>query len=83
MCETDEHLRCYLLLQEIGSILCADVTTDDPPAYLILIIQDYLTTLKGLYPSLSLPPKAHFLVHCPSMMKRQASMHACMHACVL
>jgi hypothetical protein len=68
--EDNEHLRCYLLLQDIASILCTDAVTTDRPAFLRLIVQDYLTTLKKLYPSLNLPPKAHYLVHCPTLLKR-------------
>ena len=58
----DEHLHCFLLLQEISCILCTDVVCEGHPAYLRILVQDYLSTLKQLYPSVNLPPKAHYLV---------------------
>jgi hypothetical protein len=63
----DQHLECFLLLNEISTILCADTISEESPSYLRVIVQDYLSMLKCLYPSLNLPPKAHYLVHCPSL----------------
>jgi hypothetical protein len=68
--KSDPHLACYLLLQEISSILCTDIITEDLPPYLRVLIQEYLSSLKTLYPTVNLPPKAHYLVHCPSYLKR-------------
>ena len=66
----DAHYINFMALQEISAILCADVITADQLAYLQILIQEYLSNLTSLYPDVSLTPKCHYLVHCPSFLKR-------------
>ena len=66
----DEHYHCFMLLQEITAILCCDVMTEDQPSYLRVLIAQYLEDMVRLYPSRTLAPKFHYLLHCPTLMKR-------------
>jgi hypothetical protein len=66
----DEHYQCFMLLQEISAILCADALPVEQPAYLRILIAEYLSEMVRLYPHKPLTPKFHYLLHCPSLMKR-------------
>ena len=66
----DDHYKSFMLLQEISSILCTDVVTVDHPPYLRVLIDDYLNEFVRLHPNRPLTPKCHYLVHCPTFIKR-------------
>ena len=68
----DEYYCCFMLLQEISTILCSDVMTEDQPAYLRVLIAEYLEKMVELHPDKPLTPKLHYLIHCPIIMKRYA-----------
>ena len=66
----DENWHCFMLLQEIASILCTDVVTAEHPPYLQVLTADYLSELVRLHPNRQLTPKCHYLIHCPTLIKR-------------
>lgn len=68
--EDDDHYECFLKLQEICSIIFAPMISSEQTAYLPTLISDYLQAFKQLYPTTSLTPKFHYLIHIPRMIQR-------------
>ncbi len=66
----DQHYDCFMQLQEIAAILFSPVVAAEQIPFLRIKIQGYLEQLKTLYPTHSLPPKSHYLVHTPTLIKR-------------
>ena len=57
--DTDDHWQCFMMLQEISSIILSPIISVEQLPYLRLLIHDYL---KSLYPVVDLTPKCHFLI---------------------
>ena len=68
--ENDPHWQEFLLLLKICSIAIAPTCTYDLIAYLRIIIDEYLSTFRGLYPHKTLIPKQHYMIHYPSQMEK-------------
>ena len=66
----DTHYLCFMILNDIGSMLLSSVIALDQVPYLRILIKEYLENFKTLYPSRSLTPKFHYLVHTPSFILR-------------
>ena len=63
--------NCFLLLQEIAAIAFSPVLSREQIGYLEVLIQQYLETFKDiLLPYKPLPPKCHYLIHLPRMIRR-------------
>ena len=57
----DEHYHCFMLLQEIAAILCSDIIINDHPAYLRVLIAEYLAEMVRLHPNQPLTQNAIIL----------------------
>lgn len=66
---TDEKWRSFVLLLKICSITLSPICTHDTLAYLRVLIEEKLSTFRGVYPSAKLIPKFHFMVHYPSQIE--------------
>ena len=66
----DEHWNIFLLLLKICSIAVAPTCTHDVIAYLEVLIAEYLTTFRELYPEKMLIPKQHYMLHYPSQIRK-------------
>jgi hypothetical protein len=64
------YLELLLLLEEMTDIVFAPVLTDSLLSYFATLITSFLTKFKELYPDLSIRPKMHFLIHYPSIIKK-------------
>ena len=60
---SDEYWVHFLDLLVITDTLLAPNLTEDDVANLSALISDYLQEFKRLYPSASMIPKLHYLVH--------------------
>lgn len=69
-CIPDDDLKWknYLLLLDIVDILFSRRITDDMPGVLHDYIREHHTSFTELYPTESVTPKMHFLVHTPRIM---------------
>ena len=67
--EYDQHWYCFLILLKICSVAIAPLVTHDTPSYLGILIEEYLQLFRILYPSTSLKPKHHYMVHYPSQIR--------------
>ena len=65
----EEHWVHYLLLLSILEYTFAPITTKGKSAYLVMMIEDFLTEFRGLYQR-RLIPKMHYMVHIPTWMNR-------------
>ena len=61
----DEYWENFLLLLEIADLLLAPQITEDEVAYLKILIHSKFVQL---YPSSSVTPNIHFLVHAPCLI---------------
>ena len=68
--ENDEKWDNYLDLLKIMEYVFTPVTTEAKADYLVVLIEDYLTTFTQLYPERPLTPKQHYLVHIPTWIRR-------------
>ena len=66
--EDDEHWHNFLLLLQITDYLLAPKVTVDEVAYMELLIQQHHEAFVHLYPSASIIPKMHYMVHMPRIM---------------
>lgn len=66
--ESDEYWCNFLLLREIIDFILAPELLEDEIAYLQLLIGDHHRNFKHLYPSHSITPKMHFMIHVPRLM---------------
>ena len=66
--EDDGHWQLFLILIRICSIAIAPSCTFDLAAYLEVLIEEYLSSFRLLYPSVTLIPKQHYMIHYPSQM---------------
>ncbi len=66
----DPHYQCFMLLNDISTILFSPIIAHDQVPYLKLLIKQYLEQFKYLYPHRRLPPKFHYLLHIPTLILR-------------
>lgn len=66
--QDDERWQNYLLMLEITDHLFAPRHTSDDVGYLEHIIQQHHSQFAQLYPSNSITPKLHYIVHMPRIM---------------
>lgn len=75
--DDDESLRfweLFLQLQEIVDLVFSLKHTDSLLNYLAELIQKFLSLFKELFPALSIRPKLHYLIHYPSIIKKNGPM---------
>ena len=58
----------YLLMLEISDLLFAPEISVDEVGYLKILIEEHHSTFRLLYPSASVIPKMHFIVHSPRLI---------------
>ena len=68
MPDEDEHWELFLKMMDIVDLLFAPSTSEDHAAYLAVLINDHHQDFCKLYPSSSVIPKMHFMVHMPRLM---------------
>lgn len=68
--EDDDHWQLFLQLMEIVDILFSPKTSEDHAAYVATLINDHHHDFCKLYPTHSIIPKMHFMVHMPRLMIR-------------
>lgn len=66
--EDDERWLNFLRMLDIVDILFCPRITEDDAAYLASLISDHHEEFCYLYPSWSVIPKMHFMVHMPRLM---------------
>lgn len=64
----DEYWLSFIKLMEIVDILFAPSTSQDHAAYIAALIDDHHHEFCRLYPTKSVIPKMHFMVHMPQFM---------------
>ena len=64
----DEYWQNFLLLREIIDFVLAPELLKDEVAYLQLLIGEHHYNFKHLYPSQSITPKMHFMIHVPRLI---------------
>ena len=67
--EEDPHWENFLCHLSIMDEVFAPLTSNDRTEYLQMIVEDFLTDFKWLYPHRPLPPKMHYLVHLPTWIR--------------
>lgn len=68
--EDDEHWENFLNLLRIVESMFAPITTVDKTCYLEMLIENFLSEFKELYPGRPLTPKMHYLIHVPAWMRK-------------
>ena len=68
--EDDDKWQLFLDLITIVDYVFAPTTNTDIIAYVRLLIGDHLTRFRELYPSCSIIPKQHYMVHIPQWMEK-------------
>ena len=68
--DTDLRWQNFLRLLEIIDITFAPVLSNDQVAYLRFLIEEHHQTFIELYPSCSITPKFHYMVHYPQWISR-------------
>ena len=68
--EDDDKWQLFLDLITIVDYVFAPITNADIIAYVRLLIGDHLTRFRELYPSCSIIPKQHYMVHIPQWMEK-------------
>ena len=66
--DDDEHWMLFLQLMDIVDLLFCPKTTKDHAAYLATLISDHHSNFCRLYPTKSVIPKMHFMIHMPRLM---------------
>jgi hypothetical protein len=64
----DSHWECFLKLLKICEICTAPALSEDSAAYVELLIVEHHSQFTRLYPSASIIPKMHFMVHYPQQI---------------
>ena len=67
--EDDLYWENFLTHLSIVDYLFAPVCTTTIADYVSMLIEDFLTEFKDLYPDRPLTPKMHFMIHLPTWMK--------------
>lgn len=68
--EEDENLQLYMLLLDIVDILFAPEISPEDISLLSVHIQDQHRQFKIIYPSSSIIPKMHYMVHMPEFIRQ-------------
>lgn len=68
--ENDSHWQLFLILLRICSIAVVPSCTHDLMAYLRICVEEYLRTFRELYPSKTIIPKQHYMLHYASQMEK-------------
>ena len=68
--EDNEHWKNFLLLLSILDIVFAPVVSTDCVAYLKVLINEHHEHFRVLYPTCSIIPKMHYMVHNPECIER-------------
>ena len=68
--ETDLRWKNFLRLLEIIDLLFSPLLSNDHVAYLRFLIEEHHQTFTELYPSCSVTPKFHYMVHYPEWISR-------------
>lgn len=66
--EQNAHWELFLQMMDIVDLLFAPNTSADHAAYLATLINDHHHDFRRLYPSSSILPKLHFMVHMPRLL---------------
>lgn len=66
--DDDEHWINFLLLLDIADVLMAPESSEDEVSLLSTMISDHHQEFIRLYPSSSITPKFHYLVHMPRLI---------------
>ena len=64
----DQNWLCYLKLLKICEMCNAPVLSEDSAAFLELLIEEHHQQFINLYPTASIIPKMHFMVHFPQQI---------------
>ena len=64
----EELWECFLLLLSILQITTARIVSPGLAAYLTTLICDHHTMFRSCYPTASITPKMHYMIHFPSQM---------------
>ena len=68
--DDSELYECFLLLQEITTIVFSLLLCIEQIEYLEFLIPQYLEKFKEILQPRLLTPKCHYLIHLPRLMKR-------------
>ena len=68
--ESEPHWLIFLILLRIYSCAVAPSCTHDLIAYLRICVEEYLRTFRELYPSKTLIPKRHYMLHYASQVDK-------------
>ena len=68
--ENDDNWHSVLVLLKICQICLSPVHAKDTIPYLRVLIEEKLYLLKKLYPTSTIKPKMHYMVHYPSQIER-------------
>lgn len=66
----DEHWENYLLLLQMLDYIFAPTLTPEAVAHLKILIKDHHQGFRNLYPTSSITPKMHYIVHYPDLILR-------------
>lgn len=64
----DDYWLNFLLMMDIVDLLFSPKIAEDDAPYLVSLINDHHQQFSRLYPTSSIIPKMHFMVHMPRLM---------------
>jgi hypothetical protein len=68
--DTDDHWKLLIQLQEVTDIVFAPKLTESLLNYFSEVYTNHLKLFQKLYPDLPIKPKQHFLIHLPSVVRK-------------
>ena len=68
--QSDPHWENFTLMLQITDYIFAPVTSPDIASYIKTLIKEHHECFKELYPSASIIPKMHYMIHLPEWMVR-------------
>ena len=68
MADDNECWANFMLLLDIADLLLAPESSEDEASLLSAMISDHHKEFVRLYPSASITPKCHYLVHMPRLI---------------
>lgn len=78
----DEKWECFLLLLDIVQLCMGRVASPSLAGILGTLIEDHHNLFCRCYPTSSVIPKMHYMVHLPQQMLRYRTHILCMHLCI-
>uniref|UniRef100_A0A1X7TA47 Uncharacterized protein n=1 Tax=Amphimedon queenslandica TaxID=400682 RepID=A0A1X7TA47_AMPQE len=66
----DEYYHSLLILTKISAIALCPVISHDLISYLEILVEEKITCFKDLYPSATIIPKMHYMVHYAPQLRR-------------